>query len=292
VLAWRLALGTLFVAVLVGLCAWDSQLEAPGLVLFPVAVGLAVLAAEELIGLFAARGLSPASWSVYLGTLLVVVSNAAVVYWPLLGRPYPADCPLGKLGWPLAALGIGLILAFVAEMRRYERPGATSDNLALVVFAHVYVGLLISFLIHLRLLDRGWGGLLPLASLVAVVKCGDIGAYTIGRLFGRTKLAPDLSPGKTIEGSFGGLAFACAASYLVFWAMGPTEPAGLGWLAYGLLVGIAGMLGDLAESLLKRDAGRKDSSAWMPGFGGVLDVLDSVLLAAPVAYLCWASGLV
>jgi phosphatidate cytidylyltransferase len=59
-----------------------------------------------------------------------------------------------------------------------------------------------------------------------------------------------------------------------------------------LIVGIAGMLGDLAESLLKRDAGKKDSSPWMPGFGGVLDVLDSILFAAPVAYLCWAMGLV
>jgi phosphatidate cytidylyltransferase len=65
-----------------------------------------------------------------------------------------------------------------------------------------------------------------------------------------------------------------------------------GWLAYGLIVGVAGMLGDLAESLIKRDLGRKDSSDWMPGFGGVLDVLDSILFAAPVAYLCWALGLV
>jgi phosphatidate cytidylyltransferase len=124
------------------------------------------------------------------------------------------------------------------------------------------------------------------------VKCGDIGAYAVGRLFGRTKLAPVLSPGKTIEGSLGGLAFACAAAYFTFWAMADSTPKRWGWLAYGLLVGTAGMLGDLAESLLKRDAGRKDSSTWMPGFGGVLDILDSVLLAAPVAYLCWVAQIV
>ena len=64
------------------------------------------------------------------------------------------------------------------------------------------------------------------------------------------------------------------------------------WIVFGLAVGAAGLLGDLAESLLKRDAGRKDSSPWMPGFGGVLDLLDSILFAAPVAYLCWATGLV
>jgi phosphatidate cytidylyltransferase len=63
-------------------------------------------------------------------------------------------------------------------------------------------------------------------------------------------------------------------------------------LLFGLIVGAVGIVGDLAESLLKRDLGRKDSSAWMPGFGGVLDVLDSILLGAPAAYLCWTSGLV
>jgi phosphatidate cytidylyltransferase len=64
----------------------------------------------------------------------------------------------------------------------------------------------------------------------------------------------------------------------------PKQP--LGWLLYGLVVGAAGMLGDLAESLLKRDLGSKDSSTWMPGFGGVLDLIDSIIFAAPVAYLC------
>ena len=64
------------------------------------------------------------------------------------------------------------------------------------------------------------------------------------------------------------------------------------WLAYGVIIGVVGLLGDLAESLIKRDLGRKDSSAWMPGFGGVLDLLDSILFAAPVAYLCWVAGLV
>jgi phosphatidate cytidylyltransferase len=292
VLSWRIALGTLFIAALVGLCIWDAQLSAPGYVLFPVALMVGMLAADELLGLFTARGLNPVAWSVRAGTFLVVASSAAVVYWPLTGKTYPSDCPLGRLGWPMVALAAALILAFIAEMARYERPGRTIENLALALFAYVYVGILLSFLVLLRLLNQGLGGLLPLASLVAVVKAGDIGAYAVGRLFGRTKLAPVLSPGKTIEGSLGGLAFACAASFAVFRVMGPLSQTGWGWLAYGLIVGIAGVLGDLAESLLKRDAGRKDSSTWMPGFGGVLDVIDSILLAAPVAYLCWVAGLV
>jgi phosphatidate cytidylyltransferase len=137
--------------------------------------------------------------------------------------------------------------------------------------------------------------------LIIVVKMGDTGAYTVGRLVGRHKLCARLSPGKTIEGAAGAVVFAVLGSWLTFawlvpWisATGVAQGAdtGWGWLPFGLLVGTAGGLGDLAESLLKRDAGRKDSSTWMPGFGGVLDLLDSILLAAPVAYVCWASGLV
>jgi len=72
----------------------------------------------------------------------------------------------------------------------------------------------------------------------------------------------------------------------------PLETAWWRWLIFGIVVGGTGIAGDLAESLLKRDLGRKDSSRWMPGFGGVLDLLDSLLFAAPVAYVCWALGLV
>jgi phosphatidate cytidylyltransferase len=103
-----------------------------------------------------------------------------------------------------------------------------------------------------------------------------------------------LSPGKTVEGAIGAVVFAILGAWFAITWLTPritggvaAEPVG-GWIVFGFLVGIAGLLGDLAESLLKRDLGRKDSSGWMPGFGGVLDVLDSILLAAPVAYICWA----
>jgi phosphatidate cytidylyltransferase len=117
-------------------------------------------------------------------------------------------------------------------------------------------------------------------------------------LIGKHKLAPSVSPGKTWEGAFGGVLFALLAAWLLVTYAAPAilgegaaESFGLRSVAlYAIALMASGLVGDLAESLLKRDAGVKDSSAWMPGFGGVLDLLDSLLLAAPVAYLFWAMG--
>jgi phosphatidate cytidylyltransferase len=190
-----------------------------------------------------------------------------------------------------------LLLAFIGEMARYERPGRVVVRVGLSGLSFVYVGLLLSFVVQLRLFGSNLTGLTALASLIAVVKMGDSGAYAIGRLFGRHKMTPLLSPGKTWEGAVGALLGAVLGAWLVFRLMpkGTSDPPPdfrWGWIVYGVVVGIAGMIGDLAESLIKRDADRKDSSPWMPGFGGVLDVLDSVLFAAPVAWLLWVWGVV
>ena len=137
-----------------------------------------------------------------------------------------------------------------------------------------------------------------MASWIIVVKLGDIGAYSVGRLVGRHKITPLLSPSKTWEGAAGAFLFAIAGSWAVFSYLVPIVTSGLphgpswGWLPFGLLLAAVGMAGDLAESLLKRDAGSKDSSRWLPGLGGVLDILDSLLLTAPLAWFCWSVGLV
>jgi phosphatidate cytidylyltransferase len=309
-LRWRLPLGAALIAALVGLCWLDHSAAKPGAWLLPVAVLIAVLGVGELLGLMRAAGLRPVPWTVYVGTLLVLLAAwLPVVVWRVSGEmpagwlDSPGSCAVGAISWPTLALAAGVLLAFLAEMRRFREPGGATANLAAAVLAIVYVGLMLAFVVRLRL---GWG-IGALASLVIVVKMGDTGAYTVGRLLGRHKLSPHLSPSKTLEGAAGAALFALLGSWLTFqWlvpALAPAassagaataaEPAlGWGWLVFGPLVGVAGLLGDLAESLLKRDAGRKDSSTWMPGFGGVLDVVDSILLAAPVAYVCWASKLV
>jgi phosphatidate cytidylyltransferase len=288
-LIWRLSLGIVFIAAMFGLCWADARMAHPAMLLLPVAVLLAVLAADELWQLAAQRGLRPQRAATLFASAAVVASNAAVVYWPLGGSSYAASCSIGTLAWPLSAAALGLMFAFLVEMRRYKAPGESIANLAAAALSLIYVGVFMSLLVHLRL----FGILLPLVSLVAVVKACDVGAYTFGRLFGRHKMSPVISPGKTIEGAVGGVLLACVASYLTLWSLGSEQAtAGFGWLVYGAVVGLTGMFGDLAESLLKRDAGQKDSSRWMPGFGGVLDILDSILFAAPVAFLLWTAGVV
>jgi phosphatidate cytidylyltransferase len=142
----------------------------------------------------------------------------------------------------------------------------------------------------------GWQGVYPLLATIATVKLSDIGQYAVGRTIGRHKLAPLISPGKTWEGAVGGIGLATLIAAALIYAINDRygiQPAHflVVW-CFALTVAVAGLLGDLAESLLKRDAGVKDSSDWMPGFGGVLDLLDSILFAGPVAYMWWVVGLV
>ena len=195
------------------------------------------------------------------------------LFSPLLGGAAPD--PLAVLGWPLAAFVAAIALAFVAEMARYQGPGGVIVNVALAVFTVAYVAVLMTFLTALRLYhDNGWG-MAAVASLIFVTKMSDTGAYAFGRLFGRHKMAPVLSPKKTIEGGIGGLVTACFCSWLFFATLLPiiagphAQPPPL-WacLVYGTVVAVAGVIGDLSESLLKRDMERKDSSRWMPGLGG------------------------
>lgn len=302
-LRWRVPLGILIIAALVGLAWLDHLAEVRyrdpviGMWLFPVAVVFALTASREVLQLAAAGGMRPVPWVVYAGNLLLVVGH----WVPVALRPSAPSATI-RLSpeilvpgtWPLLALAVGLLLTLVVQMRRYGRRGGGLGNVAAGVFSLVYVGVMLSFAIQLRM---AWG-VAALASLVIVVKTADSGAFVVGRLFGRRPMAPVLSPAKTIEGAIGALASACLAAWVTFTWLVPWMEAPGGklqpwrWILFALLVGVAGLLGDLAESTVKREVGWKDSSTWLPGLGGVLDMLDSVLAAAPVAWILWAVGLV
>jgi phosphatidate cytidylyltransferase len=312
-LRWRLISAAVILAILLSLVALDMRravFGVAGVWLLPVLLASSLLASEELLGLLKAKNHRPAAWPVYLGNLLIPLAAASPVLLDLAGHSFPTNDALGRLGAPLLALAGSSVLVLVAEMWRYERPGVSTVNAALGIFALVYVGLLSSFFALLRLLPTAsppapsssppvdWG-IAALVSLLLIVKTADVGAYAIGRLLGRYKMTPRLSPGKTWEGAAGGLATACLVSWAFFRFAAQAlvgqsyqEPPLLAALGYGLAIGVAGMIGDLAESLLKRDMERKDSSTWLPGLGGVLDIVDSVLVAGPVAYVFWVFGFV
>jgi len=180
-----------------------------------------------------------------------------------------------------------IFTTFLAEIIRVER---TDGNMLRALTAVCWttlvvltVGLLGVFLAKVRFLSADSAeGLLYLALVLAVVKGSDIGAYAVGSTLGRHRLVPKLSPKKTVEGLVGALAMGTGLALAI----------GVGWgrfnwiemLVFGIAVSTSSILGDLAESLIKRACGVKDSGS-IPGFGGALDILDSMLAAAPVAYL-------
>ena len=201
-LRWRLTLGALIIAAVAGLFWLDYQAPIPGAGLFPLLLVLVVLASQEVLDLAAAGGLRPVAWVVYAGNLLVAAGGwLPLVYWRATAADTSESATLLASALTaqgtLLALGIAVLAVFCAEMARYQKPGGTLANLGASVFALIYVGVLLSLLVQLRVI---WG-LGALASLIIVVKMGDIGAYTVGRLIGRHKMSPAISPGKTIEGS-------------------------------------------------------------------------------------------
>lgn len=182
---------------------------------------------------------------------------------------------------PVLVLGL-LFLAVLfrhAQKTRNPQGGLAVGGAALL--AAVYLGVLTGFLLLLRM-DYG---ILATIAVILTVKACDIGAYFTGRALGKHKLIPWLSPGKTREGLAGGMALsALVAVGFQHFGLLPL-PCLLSAAAFGLVFGLLGQAGDLLASLFKRDAGVKDSGSVIPGFGGVIDVIDSPIAIAPLAYL-------
>lgn len=163
-------------------------------------------------------------------------------------------------------------------------------NISISVFGFIYIVVPLTFIISINFLfdDASlFDGRCWLLYLFVVTKFTDVGGYFLGKAFGQYKLAASISPGKTVEGFFGGIVFSIIASYVLYFldpvfngALGLTALQAL-WL--GALLGVLGQTGDLAESLIKRDVGVKDSNK-IPGFGGFLDMVDSILFTTPLVY--------
>ncbi len=166
---------------------------------------------------------------------------------------------------------------FVAQALKFGTEG-TIRNVSASFFSIIYLGFLCTFILGIRVMHGPW----ILLMFIFTVKGSDIGAYTLGRLFGKHKMCPHISPGKTWEGLAGAALFGALVS-LGFSHFCDIMNFILA-IGFGTLFGILGQMGDLAESMIKRDAASKDSSSSIPGFGGILDVIDSPLATAPAAF--------
>jgi phosphatidate cytidylyltransferase len=296
----RLIAGSLMAAGIGAILVGDAYLKDyvfgfpfhPFLFVFTLAAGY--LATRELVGIIRQPN-RPLRWVCAVGVLLMLGSHFVQAAFD------PHDVYNGTaLSWRLQAYVAGgfVLFAFLVEMYRYRATGHSIAKIAHSLLVIAYLGVLASFFLKLRWLafpGRDATGLM-LALTIFVPKCGDIAAFFVGRLFGRRQITPLLSPKKTwagFLGGFGGSAFAAVTLMLIGRYVPPgVEVFAFDWpeaVAFGITVGFAGVLGDLAESLIKRDGKAKDASQTVPGFGGLLDVFDSVLFAGPVAYL-WFNG--
>jgi phosphatidate cytidylyltransferase len=250
-----------------------GMLWAPPAVGFSIVTVAIALGAWELDGLLRARDVRPfrASGGVLLALVFaqVACSGGSVP----VGAAWVEPLPL----WPFAALLILTALLFRAQDFARDVPAA-----ALTVLGALYLGGLGGSIAALRIMEPLADGPWRIVLLLAIVMAADTAAYFVGRALGRHKLAPAISPGKTMEGVVGGLAGGVLGALAVRGAGFPLPLAHA--VVLGVLVTIAAVAGDLLESLLKRWAGVKDSGRLFPGHGGMLDRLDSLLFGAAVLY--------
>ena len=278
-LKYRLLFGTLmtvFFTAIVILDGWmDGSLTTSladdkpvqGTILCILIALLVILAQLELSKLAAAKGLkifTPVS-------ITASILFASSWYWPQLTEIPPQIYLLFLSAFSL----MGLLLY------QYFRHGTSAvlANCGANYFSISYLGLLAAFVLAVRI-DFG---LWPLLMFVFVVKSADIGAYATGSLFGKHKFFPKISPAKTWEGMAG--AVAAAMIVAILFAAGCDIMVLPLAAVFGFCFAFIGQFGDLAESMIKRDAEQKDSANNVPGFGGILDIIDSPLVAAPFAYL-------
>jgi phosphatidate cytidylyltransferase len=180
--------------------------------------------------------------------------------------------------WLIFLIAFALLALILYQYIFYGASGVIA-NCGASYFSILYLGVFSSFCMGIRLKFGLW----PLFMFIFVVKFADIGAYAVGTLCGKHKFSPNISPGKSWEGMGGavGAAIIVAVGFAVicdimFWSLA---------IVFGVCFAFIGQIGDLVESMMKRDAEQKDSASKVPGFGGVLDIIDSPLFAAPFGYL-------
>lgn len=290
----RLAFGPVLAAIAIAALGWDAWHpdQAYGA---PLLVSVGVLLAFRELGRLAQAVATP------MTAAPSVIGSLALVWWPVIADANPGLVPPGLSLDAIIISLVAIVLCLVHMRRRgYQR---FLPEVAVGMMALIYIGLFSSLIVRLSRVPA-WDIALPpdaaswyvnrgvplVLVYIAACKLGDVAAFFGGRTFGRHKMAPAVSPGKTWEGFAASLIGSIGGTLLFAWLTtlaGFRDPFAGWWQAvlWGAVLGPVGVLGDLVESCLKRDADVKDSGTSIPGFGGFLDVFDALLLAAPVAYL-------
>ena len=298
----RLLMSAILIPATIGLFAWDHHLGESAPVLLALALLIATRCVWEFVTLSRTCGFRPnlglcfvSSW---LLLMLTWLPHLRCDQWQLNG----AELRFGNLFGMVGVIAVLLLMNAVFRFPLHEdgsdvasaqsRPGSNLGTLGIEILCVVYVGVLLALTCQMRWAENS-EGYYSLGALVVATKMGDVGAYTFGRLIGGAKMTPKLSPGKTWSGGVGHVVTAGVSAVAWLCSLGPKVSSGwtmwsvLNAAVFGVIVGFTGLVGDLAESLIKRDVGAKDAPALLPGFGGLLDLMDSLLLAGPVALAMW-----
>lgn len=246
--------------------------------LIPVYLILSFIAIQEYSQMMSLRGIPIRKRSLWLATLLTLPAALPLSY------PGMVELAAG-VSWRELLLGVFALYLVTLEL---IKPNRNSLNcIVFSLFGYFYIPWLFSYLITLRFTPDPVLGLWYLALPVLAIVGSDVGAYLAGTLFGRRKLAPLISPNKTVEGSVGGVVLAIAFVLIAQYFLQRADlQVNVGNLAlFSAVVAFGAQLGDLFESMLKRWIGVKDAGVFLPGHGGVLDRIDSHLFALPLAYL-------
>ncbi|MFA6549697.1 MAG: phosphatidate cytidylyltransferase [Candidatus Margulisiibacteriota bacterium] len=249
----------LLAAPIILACVYYGGLPFLFLVLF-----LALIAVNEFYNLMMKKGFFPAYYVGNLITIFFIVFG----YYALKRSWEPGHSAILTLA-AAAALISGIFL---------KREKDTIVDIAVTILGMIYVGWFLSYLFFIRSLTEHGGYLF---FLIFTVWAMDVTAYITGKYFGKTPLMPSISPKKTWEGAIAGFLLCLIAAYIFSWT---AQLELVHALILGVLIGVFGQISDLIESLMKREAGAKDSSDIIPGHGGVLDRIDSFVLTAPLMY--------
>lgn len=219
-----------------------------------------------------------------------MIENKGINIYKYFGIGMGAIIPLSIVfrfeltkSWELLFIVSALLFLIVMQFRRRQNFGVIV-GISTTIFGLLYVSWFLSFLVRIRYLQLGL-----FAAILMITKLGDIGAYLVGTRFGKTPLIPRISPKKSIEGAVGGLIFSLLGALVSKSFINLSYPH---LVFLGIFLGILGQLGDLSESLMKRDCQMKDSGNIIPGMGGVLDLVDSLLFTAPVFYFYMSTILI